>query len=138
MNSINFYFGADKKTLRSFGITFGLICGGLFGLILPLLIKKPIPMWPWIICFSAVALGLLIPNFLKGFYAVWMKFGGVAGAINTRIILILMFFLIFTPIGFLMRLFRDPLKLKRKSEDSSTYRETPDKVGMVARMNQPF
>ncbi|MCX5700290.1 MAG: SxtJ family membrane protein [Candidatus Omnitrophica bacterium] len=45
--------------------------------------------------------------------AVWMYLSLISGWINARIILIVMFCLIFTPVGLLMRLFRDDL-LERK------------------------
>jgi len=49
----------------------------------------------------------------------WMRFGLLLGMIVNPIVLGLIFFLIFTPISFLMRLFgRDELRLKVKKADS--------------------
>jgi len=46
-------------------------------------------------------------------YVLWMRFSEFLGVINTRIILTLLYFLIITPLGFLMKIFgKDPLKLK--------------------------
>jgi len=46
-------------------------------------------------------------------YVLWMRFSEFLGIINTRIILTLLYFLIITPLGFLMKIFgKDPLKLK--------------------------
>lgn len=50
---------------------------------------------------------------LKPVYDLWMKFAAVLAWVNTRIILIVMFYLVFTPIGLIMRIFgMDVLGLK--------------------------
>ena len=49
----------------------------------------------------------------------WMRFGFTLGLIINPIVLGIIFFLIFTPIGLIMRLFkRDELRLKIKKRDS--------------------
>ena len=60
------------------------------------------------------------PALLKTIYVLWMKFAFVLGWVNTRIILFAIFYLIFTPIGLVMRLFRDPLE-RKIDKDASTY-----------------
>ena len=42
---------------------------------------------------------------LKSAYTFWMKLSFIIAWINTRLILIIIFYLIITPIGFAMRLF---------------------------------
>ena len=49
-----------------------------------------------------------------------MKLAGVLFWINTRIILCLIFYFIFTPIGLVMRLFHDPLD-RRFRDGRTTY-----------------
>jgi hypothetical protein len=54
---------------------------------------------------------MLIPTALAPVYRGWMRLAGILGWINTRIILVIIFFLIVTPLGMLMRLFRrNPLE----------------------------
>ncbi len=49
----------------------------------------------------------------------WMRFGFTLGLIINPIVLGIIFFLIFTPIGLIMRLFkRDELRIKIKKRDS--------------------
>ena len=38
-----------------------------------------------------------------------MAFAEVLGAFNTRVILGLLYYVVFTPVGFVMRFFRDPM-----------------------------
>ncbi|HEU4886793.1 MAG TPA: SxtJ family membrane protein [Thermoanaerobaculia bacterium] len=78
---------------------------------------------PWVVIALvsiAAVLSLLsavAPRSLHPVYRGWMRVGEVLGWINTRIILTLVFFLVVTPIGLLMRLFgRSPIAtVKRDS-----------------------
>jgi len=100
----------SEKDLRSFGLILGVVFLG-------------IGLWPWIkhdvapnLIFLSLALvfgggGLLIPRALTPLYHVWMKIGFVLGWVNTRIILSLGFFGIFTPVGVAMRMAgKDPMR----------------------------
>ena len=111
----------DRKELRTFGLMTGGIVAVLFGLLLPWLFSHAFPLWPWIVAGVLGSLGLLAPAALGPVYRLWMKFGHVMGAINTRIILGLLFYVIFTPVGLAMRLFRwDPMR--RRKSDGGSYR----------------
>ena len=112
--------GANE--LRKFGFVSGIIVVVLFGLLLPWLFDYQWPVWPW--AFSAVLWlwALVAPTSLFTVYKYWMKFGHVAGWINTRIILGIMFFLIFFPAGAMMRVFaKDPMRRKLDC-DTRSYR----------------
>lgn len=62
-------------------------------------------------------LSVVAPSLLRPVYRGWMRFGEVLGWINTRIILTLVFFLVVTPIGLLMRLFgRSPMEPARRGD----------------------
>jgi hypothetical protein len=111
----------SKTELRKFGIITGFIFAVLFGLLFPWLAESSIPYWPFIVAGVLVIWGLLHPGSLKPVYAVWMKIGHVLGWINTRIILAVLFYLIFMPVGLVMRMFGVDF-LKKKLEDSKTYR----------------
>ena len=80
---------------------------------------------------------LVYPGALKPVYKVWMKFGDTIGFINSRIILFIVFYLIFMPVGFLIRLFGyDPMR--RKPDSSATYRVESKKPTSVHSMERPF
>jgi hypothetical protein len=116
MSGIN---NPSRSELRNFGLTTGGIVAVLFGLLLPWLLSRAFPLWPWIVAGLLGGLGLLIPAALGPVYKVWMKFGHVMSAVNTRLILGLFFYAIVTPIGFAMRLFRwDPMR-RRRAEGAS-------------------
>ena len=78
---------------------------------------------PWVVIalvsIAAVLslLSAIAPSLLRPVYRGWMRFGEVLGWINTRIILTLVFFLVVTPIGLLMRLFgRSPMEPARRGD----------------------
>jgi len=72
-------------------------------------------------------MGLVVPTLLKPIYIAWMHFAFILGWINTRVILIILFYLIFSPIGLLMRLFKIDL-LERKNKLDS-YWKKKEEVG---------
>jgi hypothetical protein len=108
--------------LRKFGLVSGAIVVVLFGLLLPWLFGFPWPRWPWVFSGVLFLWALVAPASLYIVYKYWMKFGHIAGWINTRIILGVLFFLVFFPTGVMMRLFAsDPMRRKLDS-GSKSYR----------------
>jgi hypothetical protein len=74
--------------------------------------------WVWITLLAIAAVLLLgaavAPSLLRPVYRAWMRLGEVLAWVNTRIILTLVFFLVVTPIGLVMRLFgRSPMAARR-------------------------
>ncbi len=63
--------------------------------------------------------GLLLPAIARRFHIFWMRVALALGYINSRILLSLMFYGMFTPYGFLSRLFkRDPLNRRNAARES--------------------
>ena len=113
MNTNQIIENPGKSELRKFGLVTCSIVALLFGIILPWLIGYHWPAWPWIVSVILLIWALAIPDTLFLVYKTWLKFGHIAGWINTRIILGLMFYLVFFPAGILMRVFGyDPMARK--------------------------
>lgn len=104
---------------------FGLLFLGVFALVAGYLFWKGSPWW-WVGGALAVvsgATGLAAPSLLRLPHLWWMKFAGLLGWMNTRILLTLFFVLVLTPVGLVMRLFgRDPLT-RRFAKESTSYWE---------------
>jgi len=108
------------QELRKFGLVTGAIVAVLFGLFLPWVFNYPWPLWPWIVTGISCFWGMVHPDSLFVVFRPWMKFGHVAGWINTRIILGIMFYAVFFPAGVLMRLVaKDPMARKLDSAAKS-------------------
>jgi hypothetical protein len=85
-----------------------------------------------------LASGLLLPQILRPIEWAWMKFAAAMGAVMTRFILTLAFFIVMTPIGLAMRLAgKSSLSLKPQS-DRPTYWIPADSEGSAARPDKPF
>ncbi|MFQ6614775.1 MAG: SxtJ family membrane protein [Fidelibacterota bacterium] len=127
----------DKKGLRKFGLTTGLIVLVLFELFFPWILDRPLPRWPLFAAGSLWILALGLPRALNPIYKGWLVFGQVLGWINTRIILGILFFGIFMPSGFIMRLLgKDPLARKLESSLASYRVKTVSQSN--ERMRRPF
>ena len=100
----------SKKTLREFGIIFGIGFPFLIGWLFPLISNHSFKSWTLIVGFSSLILGILKPNFLLYPYKFWMSLGLLLGWLNSRIILSIIFILVLQPIALIMKIFRyDPL-----------------------------
>lgn len=122
--------------LRSFGLMFGTVLVALFGVLVPLIrhgsalglpfVSGLWPAWPWVAGAAVVAWALLHPASLVWLYRPWMRFAQVAGWVNTRLIMLLLFYVIILPIGLVLRLFgKDPM-LRRWDDSARSYRVEAD------------
>jgi hypothetical protein len=126
----------SRKDLRSFG----LIVGGIFGLIgLWPLLRHGLPVRVWAVALAVplILAALVLPASLRYPYRVWNLVGHCLGWVNTRILMILMFYAIFTPAALVMKAIgRDALS-RRLDKSAKTYR-----VSRVARqpthLSHPF
>jgi len=91
-----------KNDLRKFGITVGVILIA----IARILFWKEKQLFEILISIGAVLFvtGLTMTVILKPIYWIWMIFAIIIGWIMTRVILSLIFYIIFTPIGLTARL----------------------------------
>lgn len=100
----------SKKDLRVF---LG-IWAGIFAVFLLAGVLRGDTVRIWALCGFALSIAFMaIPRVILPFYRVWLKFGEIMGFVISRIILALIFFGIFTPLGIIFRVFkRDILGLK--------------------------
>ena len=109
---------SGRSELRKFGITIGIVLGLLGSFFLWR--GKTYYSTFFIISTLFLFLGLVLPVLLKPIQKIWMVLAILMGWFMTRIILIILFYLIVTPIGLLARLFgKDFLNTKfNKNPDS--------------------
>ena len=122
---------ATIKQIRQFGFLVGIVlvavgCWQLYRQIYPI---GRIVLWSiggFLFCG-----GLLWPQILKPFYVLWMLLAHMLSWINTRIILGVIFYLIFTPIALVMRIaHRDSLQRKINKNANSYWmqRTAPENI----------
>ena len=102
---------------KSFGIVFFVVFL-LIGLY-PLIHDENIRIWSLIISCIFLVLGFLNSSILTPLNLLWFKFGILLGKLISPIIMGFVFFLVVTPIGLIMRIFKkDLLKLKKNNSKS--------------------
>ena len=113
------------KIIRKFGITIGIALGLLAGFL----------WWKgrdtYVIFISVsiifIILGLALPTVLKPLQKAWMMLAVVLGWFMTRVILSVLFYLVFTSIGLLSRAFGNKfldLKMDSVKESNWNYRKS--------------
>ena len=104
---------ADVKigSNRSFGIVFFIVF--LLISIYPLINNESIRIWSLVVSLIFLVLGIINSNLLLPLNKLWFKFGIFLGKIISPIIMGIIFFLVVTPIGLIMKLLgKDVLNLK--------------------------
>ena len=95
--------------------SFGLVFAGVFLLVglLPLFNGHGPRNWALWVAVAFVAVAVLAPKLLAPFNRLWAKFGLLLHRITSPLVLGIMFFVVITPMGWIMRaLGKDLLRLK--------------------------
>ncbi len=126
-----------KKDLRSFGVIIGIILLLIAGFLF-YKEKESFQIFLYI-AGSFIGFGLIIPIILKPIYIVWMTFAVVLGWFMTRVILSLLFYVIITPIGVVLRLSgKDFLELKKQSVQGSYWNQRDSNLEKNQNYEQQF
>jgi ABC-type amino acid transport system permease subunit len=124
----------STNDLRIFGFLFGAAFGGIIGFAIPLLRHRQAWLWPWGVTIVVWTISAVAPRALRQFHGIWMKAGHGMAMIQSRIILALIFFIVVTPLGWLLRLVRGR---RPREADIVTYR-VPSDVRSIQSMEKPF
>jgi len=127
----------DRKGLRRFGLVTSGLVALLFGFAIPFLWGLVYPAWPWVIAGVLTAWSVIWPQGLNPVYRNWMKVGLAIGAVMNRVILGIAFYLLFFPMGMIMRLFRRDPMARELEPLKNTYR-VPSKSSDIHNMEKPF
>ena len=109
------------KDLRQFGLLVGSVFA-VIGLWPVVFRSESLHLWAMILGSLLIVLGVLAPQSLRQVHGGWMKVGHILGSINTRIILGIIYYLLITPMGLVMRLMgKDPMH-RAFAQGADTYR----------------
>ena len=104
---------------RNFGLVFFFVF--LIVSLLPLLKEEPFRIWSIVISIIFLILGLMNSKLLTPLNKLWFKFGLFLGSIVSPIVMGIVFFLVITPIGFVMKIMGKDLLNKKKDNDKKSY-----------------
>ena len=114
---------------RSFGIVFFVVF--LIIATYPLINGDELRLWSLIISIVFLFLGLVNSKILNPLNKLWFKFGIFLGKIISPLVMGIIFFLVVTPIGLLMRLLnKDLLNLRFNNNSSYWIEKTEPKSNM--------
>ena len=110
----------ELKDLRQFGMVLAIISivsGSIYFL------KHRIILAQWFCGAGLVvlSLGLLAPRTLKHVYTVFLKAAHAIGWFNTRVILILIYYIVLTPIALVVKIFGKDLLNRKMDKNTSSY-----------------
>ena len=108
----------NKTTNRSFGIVFFIVF--LIVSLWPLLNNDQIRYWALFVSILFLLLGIINSKVLTPLNKIWFKFGILLGKIVSPLVLAIIFFLVVTPTGLIMRILGKDL-LKLKNNKNKTY-----------------
>ena len=118
---------------RSFGVVFFIVF--LLIALYPLLKGNDLRIWSLIISFIFLALGLINSKILTPLNRLWFKFGLLLGKFISLLVMGIIFFVVVTPIGIIMRLLKKDL-LNLKYNKKETY--WINKSGPKSKMKNQF
>ena len=109
----------EAKDLRKFGITMAVILGILTGITL----YKGSWSFPYLLVLAIgfLVFGLIKPLLLRHIYLGWMAIAITMGYFVTRIILSILFYGVFTLIGFISRFFNKDMLDQNYEAKADTY-----------------
>ena len=118
---------------RSFGIVFFIVF--LLIALYPILKDNDLRIWSLVISFVFLILGLINSKILTPLNRLWFKFGLLLGKFISPLIMGIIFFVVVTPIGIIMRLLKKDL-LNLKYNKKETY--WINKSGPKSKMKNQF
>lgn len=125
----------SETDLRKFGYVMAVFFALFFGLLVPWWWDLKSAYWPWAVAAIFLALALLAPKLLRGPYRFWMRLGRVLEWVNTRLVLGIVFVLVFAPLGGVLRLLGKDTLQKKWDRHLTTYRvnKVPRKANHMER-----
>ncbi|GAK58276.1 hypothetical protein U27_05249 [Candidatus Vecturithrix granuli] len=117
----------DQGSLRKFGLTMA----GVFGAFTIIAFYRMSTAFPlvFLLFLGFYGVGITYPQGLKRIYLWWMTFAITLGYFMTRVILSLLFYVMFTVIGLITRIFKSDMLDERYDSHASSYwqRRQPSK-----------
>ena len=104
---------------RSFGLLFFVVF--LIVSLWPLTHEGSIRIWSVIVSAVFLILGLINSRLLTPLNVLWFKLGMILGAIISPIVMGIVFFLVVTPTGFILRIMGKDLLNKKYDKEKETY-----------------
>ena len=121
------------RSNKSFGVVFFLVF--LLISLYPLINDGNIRIWSFVISIIFLILGVSNSKILSPLNKIWFKFGLLLGKIISPVVMGIIFFIVVTPTGLILRLFQKDV-LNLKFNNNNTY--WIEKSGPKSKMKNQF
>ena len=128
MALIDVNWNPPRRQLRQFAVLFLIFIGGL-GTVLyfkgkPLIVSEILWNLSWVVCLA----GLIYPPLVRPVYVAMMAVALPIGFVVSTLLMVIIYYLILTPIGLAMRPFGyDPMRMRPVAGSGSLWIERPGK-----------
>ena len=121
----------SKKAIRKFGLV--IVIGlGVIGILISMKIHNiNVSQWLWGIGFLFFILSFVLPSVLRPVYRLWMLLAYFIGGIVSRVILTVLFYVVLTPTGLVLRLFGKDVLDKKFEKNRESYWVKKDLTGIT-------
>ena len=95
----------SSKEIRKFGLVIAIALGVIGSFVYVKFGNFDVVGWLWGIGLLFLILGFILPSVLRPVYRIWMLLAYFIGGIVSRVILTVLFYVVLTPTGLVLRLF---------------------------------
>ena len=111
----------SSKEIRKFGLVIAIALGVIGSFVYVKFGNFDVVGWLWGIGLLFLILGFILPSVLRPVYRIWMLLAYLIGGIVSRVILTVLFYVVLTPTGLVLRLFGKDVLDQRFEKDRESY-----------------
>ena len=111
----------SSKEIRKFGLVIAIALGVIGSFVYVKFGNFDVVGWLWGIGLLFLILGFILPSILRPVYRIWMLLAYFIGGIVSRVILTVLFYVVLTPTGLVLRLFGKDVLDQRFEKDRESY-----------------
>ena len=111
----------SSKEIRKFGLVIAIALGVIGSFVYVKSGNFDVAGWLWGIGLLFLILGFILPSVLRPAYRIWMLLAYFIGGIVSRVILTVLFYVVLTPTGLVLRLFGKDVLDQRFEKDRESY-----------------
>ena len=111
----------SSKEIRKFGLVIAIALGVIGSFVYVKFGNFDVVGWLWGIGLLFLILGFILPSVLRPIYKIWMLLAFFIGGIVSRVILTVLFYVVLTPTGLVLRLFGKDILDKKFDKRRESY-----------------
>lgn len=137
--SLPSFYSVKDNDLRSFSYVFGVLMSLIFGVAFPYFKRGEISFLIIGIAIGIAVIGTLLPKAIFPLFFVMTIIGKVLGAINNRLLLLIIYVFFFVPYSLIIRIFTNKLNIQSSFDPTAnSYRVLPTNKRSPQHMEKTF